>query len=393
MLEKNMNFDECISFSTEEMDCLLRKFYAETKRVNGEVYAKKSMISLRYGLQKHFLKTRKEDIINDEAYKTSNEMFKAVLVKLKKDGVGESKQKEPITPEDLSKLYDTEFSTETPTALQKKTIFEYIYYFCNRGRENIRELQKEDFTISTDSTGREYVTVRERQTKNHRGDDLMDTSVKQGRMYDRPGDPNCPVASFKKYLGKLHPNNPNFWQRAKRKFDESDETWYDNSPVGKNALYAFMANLSAEAKLSKRYTNHCIRATSISTLDHQGIEARHIMSVSGHKNETSIKSYSSKLSDQKKREMSDILGKNIHSSKTVSTVPSTCDPPTTNDARYPQLDFLECDIVKELLENDFSLDHVPCDSLPLNTSLTNTLSSNTNQFKFSNCNVTFNFTK
>lgn len=176
MEEKEMSFDECMSFPSQEMNCLLRKFYAETKRVNGEVYAKKSMISLRYGLQKHFLKTRKEDIINDESYKTSNEMFKAVLVKLKKDGVGESKQKEAIAPEDLSKLYDTVFSTETPTGLQKKTIFEYLYYFCNRGRENIRELQKEDFSVSMDSTGREYVTVRERQTKNHRGDDLQDNS-------------------------------------------------------------------------------------------------------------------------------------------------------------------------------------------------------------------------
>ena len=68
VVEKEMNFDQCMSFSSEEMNCLLRKFYAETKKINGEVYAKKSVISLCYGLQKHFLKTRKEDIINDEAY-------------------------------------------------------------------------------------------------------------------------------------------------------------------------------------------------------------------------------------------------------------------------------------------------------------------------------------
>lgn len=105
-------------------------------------------------------------------------------------------------------------------------------------------------------------------------------------------------------------------QRVNKKSNESDGTWYDSFPVEKNALYSIMSNLSFESNLIKHYTNHCIRATSISTLDHQRIEARQTMSVSGHKNETSIKSYSSKLGDQNKHETSDVLGKNINFSKT-----------------------------------------------------------------------------
>jgi hypothetical protein len=91
-----------------------------------------------------------------------------------------------------------------------------------------------------------------------------------------------------------------------------------------------MSNLSDEAKLSRRYTNHCIRATSITTLDHQGIEARHIMGVSGHKNEQSIKSYSSKLSDEKKRQMSDILCENLplKSAKVETVTTSSLSLPT-----------------------------------------------------------------
>ncbi|XP_062598942.1 uncharacterized protein LOC134260397 [Saccostrea cucullata] len=219
-------------------------------------------------------------------------------------------------------------------------MFEFIYYFCNRGRENLRELQKTDFTVSVDSTGREYVTVKERQTKNHRGDDLQDMSSKQGRMYDKPGDPRCPVLSFKKYIGKLHPENPNFWQRPmKRKYEEK-ESWYENTAVGKNILYSFMANLSKEAILSKIYTNHCIRATSITTLDHEGVEARHIMGLSGHRCESSIKSYSSKLSEAKTREMSEILCKNISAtSKTLSNSENAV--PSENVST----DFLDSDLI------------------------------------------------
>lgn len=53
--------------------------------------------------------------------------------------------------------------------------------------------------------------------------------------------------------------------------------------------------------------------------------------------------------------------------------------PAASSECYPQLDFLESDLVKGLLENDFSLDTV--DSVPFdpilgaNTNLTNTVSS------------------
>ena len=67
-----------------------------------------------------------------------------------------------------------------------------------------------------------------------------------------------------------------------------------------------MKNISVDAKLSIIYTNHCIRATSVSVLDECGIEARHIMSVSGHRSESSIRSYA-RTSIGIKRKMSENL--------------------------------------------------------------------------------------
>jgi hypothetical protein len=51
------------------------------------------LITLRFGLQKHFLKSRQEDIINSEHYSAANNMFKAVMVKLVKEGKGTVKHK------------------------------------------------------------------------------------------------------------------------------------------------------------------------------------------------------------------------------------------------------------------------------------------------------------
>jgi membrane-bound inhibitor of C-type lysozyme len=53
-----------------------------------------------------------------------------------------------------------------------------------------------------------------------------------------------------------------------------------------------MKNISKQAGLSKQYTNHSIRPTAVTILDKSGFEARHIMSVSGHRYESSIRSYS-----------------------------------------------------------------------------------------------------
>ena len=54
-------------------------------------------------------------------------------------------------------------------------------------------------------------------------------------------------------------------------------------------------------KLSKIYTNHSVRAISVTILDECGFEARHI---SEHHNESSIRSNASKTNDAVKHAMS-----------------------------------------------------------------------------------------
>jgi hypothetical protein len=68
-----------------------------------------------------------------------------------------------------------------------------------------------------------------------------------------------------------------------------------------------MSDISAIAGLSVLYTNHCIRTTNLTELDNAGIEARHIMRVSGHKSEASIRSYACRLNESKKRQISHTL--------------------------------------------------------------------------------------
>ena len=67
-----------------------------------------------------------------------------------------------------------------------------------------------------------------------------------------------------------------------------------------------MKKISLDAKLSYSYTNHSIPSTCKTILDKAGVEARHIMSVSGHKSESSLRTYS-RTSNEKWKQMSVLL--------------------------------------------------------------------------------------
>ena len=145
-------------------------------------------------------------------------------------------------------------------------------------------MKPSDFEVSIDDSGKHYVhkTVSE-VTTNHQGVDNENYEPEGGRMY-ATGTILCPVSSFQKYLSKLNPKCNALWQRPKDSFDENDSIWYENKPLGKNALANMMSNISKSAYLSKNYTNHCVRATCITVLSELGFDVRHIVAISGHRN-------------------------------------------------------------------------------------------------------------
>ena len=150
-----------------------------------------------------------------------------------------------------------------------------------------------------------FQTVDE-QTKNHQTDD----SKRQGRMYEVKGHPLCPVRSFERYLALLNKGSNILFQYPMRQTND-DSCWYCARPLGHNALGSMMSVISTAAGLSQKYTNHCLRATSVTVLDSSHFPGRHIMTISGHKSETSLKHYSHRTNEETKRSMSTALNKSL----------------------------------------------------------------------------------
>ncbi|XP_062411307.1 uncharacterized protein LOC134101617 [Sardina pilchardus] len=264
------------SMDKEALCRVLRSFYAEARSKSGQLYSKSSLISIRSSLNRYLNEPpycRALDLTKDPELRGANLTLAAVIRKLEEQGAGPVVQKQAITRADLRKLYTSPvFCASSPFGLLNKVWFETCMYFCTRGRENQRELEEDSFGLAMDEDGRKFVYFkalgpyhksRSASWTKKRSDSDEDNLP---RMYET-GTEFCPYASFVKYLAKRNPLCKAFFQRPRDHCGERDATWYENKAIGKNLLGTRMQMLSRAAKLSKTYTNHCIGAVSIATLN------------------------------------------------------------------------------------------------------------------------------
>ncbi|XP_069587337.1 BTB/POZ domain-containing protein KCTD1 isoform X1 [Ranitomeya imitator] len=272
------------SMDKEALCRVLRSFYAEARSKSGQLYSKSSLISIRSSLNRYLNEPpycRTLDLTKDPELRSANLTLAAVIRKLEEQGAGPVVQKQAITRADLRKLYTScVFSAATPFGLLNKVWFETCMYFCTRGRENQRELEEDSFGLAMDEDGRRFVYFK--ALGPYHKSRCSPWGKKRGapggaattdgdeenlpRMYET-GTEFCPYASFVKYLAKRNPLCKAFFQRPRDHCSEADITWYENKAIGKNLLGTRMQMLSKAAKLSKTYTNHCIGAVSVATLN------------------------------------------------------------------------------------------------------------------------------
>ena len=124
-----------------------------------------------------------------------------------------------------------------------------------------------------------------------------------------------------------------------------------------------MSVLSQKASLSQNYTNHRLRTTSVHILDAAQIPTRHIMSVTGHKAETSLKTYTGHTNNKKKHiitkptgAVSDFNNFSEQAERAHKDIPDFTLEPVTNSQYDDLMDDLNSDpefdkILAEMLPN------------------------------------------
>ena len=156
-----------------------------------------------------------------------------------------------------------------------------------------------DINLKKDSHDNEYLEYVERQTKTWTGSDLSAVRDVTPKAWAQADINTCPVAMYKKYrnfwpAGFSNPDDPFYLATNTTGQPRMGEAWFKRQPVGKNKLGGLMKNMCSRANLStdKKITNHSARKHMIQTLSSQGVPPNQIMQISGHKNITSLNSYS-----------------------------------------------------------------------------------------------------
>ena len=62
-----------------------------------------------------------------------------------------------------------------------------------------------------------------------------------------------------------------------------------------------MGDISKNSQFSKTYTVHCLRAVAIQGMNDAGLEIRHILHMSRHLNESSVRTYNRNCSTAQKK--------------------------------------------------------------------------------------------
>jgi len=179
-------------------------------------------------------------------------------------------------------------------------------------------------------------------------------------MYETPGEPTCPVKMFEKYISHLNPMCNRLWQRARDTYSDDDSIWYQNRPIGKSTLSNFMATICKLCNISTRYTNHCLRVSTINLLK-SNFSDSDIMCISGHKSVESLKLYERTTEDEKEK-MSDCITNSIINKNDYDTSEKYCRANSSispvNDIHVDLREFDEFDLLLNSKEVQDTLDAI-----------------------------------
>ena len=180
------NLPKADDIAIEDLSEILYDFYSSVRPQKKDDYSVQSLKCLHSGINRYFRKTRGIDITNDSMFVEANEMFEAVKVNAKKQGRGVKKSTPPISQIDLERIaeyfcYD-HITKPDPQRLQQNMLFYIVYFFCQRGRENLYSMKKDTFKHVVEADGTEYFMQEvDEMDKNHGPDHTSKTN--EGRMY------------------------------------------------------------------------------------------------------------------------------------------------------------------------------------------------------------------
>lgn len=250
----------------------LRLFYETLRSKEGLFYSPKTLICIRAALQRYLSSVdvnRMVNIVSGVEFVRANNVVKAAIGMYLKSGQPTPKQYDAISDSDMQKL-KRYFNRCSDTRLQEEIIFILMLHFGLRGREHLRLLKSDSLVLQKDDAGNEYYRIgKVLPSKNVKASVCAKVfeEVKKARLYRGADQDGCPFLAVQQYLQKIRGGTKDdcLFPKSLKNGGFSRE-----AVLGKEYLGNIMAGLSKDAELSKRYTNHCVRVTTVTSLKKKG---------------------------------------------------------------------------------------------------------------------------
>ncbi len=178
----NLQHGDTIDWDLTDLNRMLKLFFANTRKSNGDYYKKNSFISHKHSLARFFKQIYSLNITDDAKFTEANGTYLAALVELRNKGKASVSHFQYISDDDLIKLY-TSWDLSSPQGLQEKVLFDIIFFLGCKSQV-LPYVSKDTFKIYTDDKmhNRKYVSYVNDEQNSWQEDDAS-----KGRMYEVPG--------------------------------------------------------------------------------------------------------------------------------------------------------------------------------------------------------------
>ena len=188
------------NLSPEDLDEVLRDFYTELKKKDGNDYEPESLRVMQASLDRYLRnKGYAVSIIRGREFAKSNKILKGKAITLRHEGKGtRPNATDALTWEEDEMLWkEGRLGLHTPEVLLNTTWYLVTQHFGLRGRQENYDLRVEHFKFAKDESGRKYVTFADSNPTKTR----LQRRMVIPRMVATGGE-RCPVSIFEEFISR-----------------------------------------------------------------------------------------------------------------------------------------------------------------------------------------------
>ena len=271
----------------------LKAFITKIKKQTGEEYPPNTLFQMAQTIQ-ILIKDQglQINIFEDDEFKPFRLGLDSKMKELTRQGYRrEKRQAEIIIAEMEIELWEKGILGINNALQLVQTVYFLVgKHFCLRGRSEHHNLlwgANSQIQLLGMGAQKRIKYVENISKTNGGGLKHAKKETKTGYIFPTGGD-NCPVQIIEFYMSKIPPEATKFYNRVANKDQEGK--WYWNQPMGVHKLNTFMPVIAKKAgwDMTKLWSGHSLRASTVNTLLESGFSESDVRLVSGHATEQGL---------------------------------------------------------------------------------------------------------